>query len=175
MFRKKKGIPSKAFKSQVTINVPLDKVTTFIYENAFGEIDKDVRAEIISETPFELNKRPCKFKEQYINAHLPAPVKNRTAPMKEFLINNDDESAYIVQVHHPNLPQKKDFLTTFTYPCGFLLKALSPTKTLVESMVHVDPKGSIPKWVHNRIMFGQGKKLEDLKIELEKLYNSGKL
>jgi pentose-5-phosphate-3-epimerase len=65
-------------------------------------------------------------------------------------------AAVATSVNHPDVPDTQ-FVRAHLYMGCFMLEKIDQVRTKVTYMVHVDIKGSIPKFIVNKVQNGQGK------------------
>ncbi|KAK7916245.1 hypothetical protein WMY93_012006 [Mugilogobius chulae] len=110
---------------------------------------KDVPAEtvydVLHDTPYRkkcgilLLEVSSSFEEQRLcDNEVLAPLGN------DFLIIN-------YSVKHPQHPPKKDYVRAVSLLTGYLIQSTGPSSSTLYYLTQLDPKGSLPKWVVNRV------------------------
>ncbi|XP_058853033.1 START domain-containing protein 10-like [Acipenser ruthenus] len=87
----------------------------------------------------------------YYSWRCPSPLKNRDfVTLRSWLPLGGDYMIINYSVKHPKYPQKKDYVRAVSVQTGYLIKSNGVNSTLFY-MTQVDPKGSLPKWVVNKV------------------------
>ncbi|XP_021168319.1 START domain-containing protein 10 isoform X2 [Fundulus heteroclitus] len=102
---------------------------------------KDVTAETLYDVLHDTSYRKC-----------PTPLKNRDfVTMRSWLPLGSDYMIINYSVKHPQHPPKKDYVRAVSLLTGYLIQSSSATSSTLYYLTQVDPKGSLPKWVVNRV------------------------
>uniref|UniRef100_A0A8C3FMZ7 START domain-containing protein 10 n=1 Tax=Chrysemys picta bellii TaxID=8478 RepID=A0A8C3FMZ7_CHRPI len=82
----------------------------------------------------------------------PSPLKNRDfVTLRSWLPLGNDYMIINYSVKHPKYPPRKDFVRAVSLQTGYLVKANGPHGCTLYYLTQVDPRGSLPKWVVNKM------------------------
>ncbi|KAH1166839.1 START domain-containing protein 10-like [Mauremys mutica] len=82
----------------------------------------------------------------------PSPLKNRDfVTLRSWLPLDNDYMIINYSVKHPKYPPRKDFVRAVSLQTGYLVKANGPHACTLYYLTQVDPRGSLPKWVVNKV------------------------
>ncbi|XP_038556161.1 START domain-containing protein 10 isoform X1 [Micropterus salmoides] len=82
----------------------------------------------------------------------PSPLKNRDfVTMRSWLPLGNDYLIINYSVKHPQHPPKKDYVRAVSLLTGYLIQSNGANCSTLYYLTQVDPKGSLPKWVVNRV------------------------
>ncbi|NXR65449.1 STA10 protein, partial [Rhadina sibilatrix] len=82
----------------------------------------------------------------------PSPLKNRDfVTLRSWLPLGNDYMIINYSVKHPKYPPRKDFVRAVSLQTGYLIKANGDGACILYYLTQVDPRGSLPKWVVNRV------------------------
>ncbi|TFJ99247.1 T-cell receptor beta chain V region E1 [Platysternon megacephalum] len=82
----------------------------------------------------------------------PSPLKNRDfITLRSWLPLGNDYMIINYSVKHPKYPPRKDFVRAVSLQTGYLVKANGPHGCTLYYLTQVDPRGSLPKWVVNKV------------------------
>ncbi|NXI06001.1 STA10 protein, partial [Pachycephala philippinensis] len=82
----------------------------------------------------------------------PSPLKNRDfVTLRSWLPLGNDYMIINYSVKHPKYPPRKDFVRAVSLQTGYLIKANGDGACTLYYLTQVDPRGSLPKWVVNRV------------------------
>ncbi|XP_047210253.1 START domain-containing protein 10 isoform X2 [Girardinichthys multiradiatus] len=102
---------------------------------------KDVMAETLYDVLHDTSYRKC-----------PTPLKDRDfVTMRSWLPLGNDYMIINYSVKHPQHPPKKDYVRAVSLLTGYLIQSNSSTSSTLYYLTQVDPRGSLPKWVVNRV------------------------
>uniref|UniRef100_A0A8C6SP09 StAR-related lipid transfer (START) domain containing 15 n=1 Tax=Neogobius melanostomus TaxID=47308 RepID=A0A8C6SP09_9GOBI len=88
----------------------------------------------------------------YYSWRCPPPLKNRDfVTMRSWLPLGNDYLIINYSVKHPQHPPKKDYVRAVSLLTGYLIQSTGPSSSTLYYLTQVDPKGSLPKWVVNRV------------------------
>ncbi|XP_041845528.1 START domain-containing protein 10 isoform X1 [Melanotaenia boesemani] len=88
----------------------------------------------------------------YYSWKCPAPLKNRDfVTMRSWLPLGNDFLIINYSVKHPQHPPKKDYVRAVSLLTGYLIQSNGTTGSTLYYLTQVDPRGSLPKWVVNRV------------------------
>ncbi|XP_040429486.1 START domain-containing protein 10-like isoform X1 [Cygnus olor] len=88
----------------------------------------------------------------YYSWKCPSPLKNRDfVTLRSWLPLGDDYIILNYSVKHPKFPPRKDFVRAVSLQTGYLIKANGTGACVLYYLTQVDPRGSLPKWVVNRV------------------------
>ncbi|XP_068025639.1 START domain-containing protein 10-like isoform X2 [Melanerpes formicivorus] len=88
----------------------------------------------------------------YYSWKCPSPLKNRDfVTLRSWLPLDDDFIILNYSVKHPKYPPRKDFVRAVSLQTGYLVKANGARGCVLYYLTQVDPRGSLPKWVVNRV------------------------
>uniref|UniRef100_A0A8C3NTD0 START domain-containing protein 10 n=2 Tax=Neoaves TaxID=3078114 RepID=A0A8C3NTD0_9PASS len=80
------------------------------------------------------------------------PLKNRDfVTLRSWLPLGNDYMIINYSVKHPKYPPRKDFVRAVSLQTGYLIKANGDGACILYYLTQVDPRGSLPKWVVNRV------------------------
>ncbi|XP_029816078.1 START domain-containing protein 10 [Manacus vitellinus] len=71
--------------------------------------------------------------------------------LRSWLPLGNDYMIINYSVKHPNYPPRKDFVRAVSLQTGYLIKANGAGACVLYYLTQVDPRGSLPKWVVNRV------------------------
>jgi hypothetical protein len=150
IFRKEiPGDPVYAYKGEGTLHAPLGKIISVSLDVARQPewVDRLEIAKILREP--EPNHRII-----YLKVDLPWPVSDRDFVIDARLVVDPIGKTAIYDIHSvedPLAPPNKCCVRGQVHYNRVELKGLDGVRTEVSAEAHVDPKGSIPKWIVNRI------------------------
>uniref|UniRef100_A0A4W6FQS4 StAR-related lipid transfer (START) domain containing 15 n=1 Tax=Lates calcarifer TaxID=8187 RepID=A0A4W6FQS4_LATCA len=117
---------------------------------------KDVTAEtlydVLHDTP--LPRRILLLLVQLMTSvrKCPTPLKNRDfVTMRSWLPLGSDYLIINYSVKHPQHPPKKDYVRAVSLLTGYLIQSNGANCSTLYYLTQVDPRGSLPKWVVNRV------------------------
>uniref|UniRef100_A0A1A8IQ82 START domain-containing protein 10 n=1 Tax=Nothobranchius kuhntae TaxID=321403 RepID=A0A1A8IQ82_NOTKU len=88
----------------------------------------------------------------YYSWKCPSPLKNRDfVTMRSWLPLGNDYMIINYSVKHPQHPPKKDYVRAVSLLTGYLIQSSGATSSTLYYLTQVDPRGSLPKWVVNRV------------------------
>ncbi|XP_030068531.1 START domain-containing protein 10-like [Microcaecilia unicolor] len=88
----------------------------------------------------------------YYSWKCPSPLKNRDfVTLRSWLPLGNDYMIINYSVKHPKYPPRKDFVRAVSLQTGYLIKASGPSSCILYYLTQVDPRGSLPKWVVNKV------------------------
>ncbi|XP_041534467.1 START domain-containing protein 10-like [Microtus oregoni] len=88
---------------------------------------------------------------QYYSWRCPKPLKNRDViTLRSWLSMGTDYIIMNYSVKHPKYPPRKDLVRAVSIQTGYLIQSTGPKSCVITYLAHVDPKGSLPKWVVNK-------------------------
>ncbi|XP_071615086.1 START domain-containing protein 10 [Heliangelus exortis] len=88
----------------------------------------------------------------YYSWKCPSPLKNRDfVTLRSWLPLGSDFMIINYSVKHPKYPPRKDFVRAVSLQTGYLIKANGAGACVLYYLTQVDPRGSLPKWVVNRV------------------------
>ncbi|XP_043925360.1 START domain-containing protein 10-like [Protopterus annectens] len=88
----------------------------------------------------------------YYSWKCPSPLKNRDfVTLRSWLPLGNDYIIINYSVNHPKYPPKKDFVRAVSLQTGYLIKSLGANSCILYYLTQVDPRGSLPKWVVNKV------------------------
>uniref|UniRef100_A0A8C4J5P7 START domain-containing protein 10 n=1 Tax=Dromaius novaehollandiae TaxID=8790 RepID=A0A8C4J5P7_DRONO len=88
----------------------------------------------------------------YYSWKCPSPLKNRDfVTLRSWLPLGNDYIIINYSVKHPKYPPRKDFVRAVSLQTGYLIKANGTSACILYYLTQVDPRGSLPKWVVNRV------------------------
>ncbi|XP_047441040.1 START domain-containing protein 10 [Mugil cephalus] len=88
----------------------------------------------------------------YYSWKCPSPLKNRDfVTMRSWLPLGNDFLIINYSVKHPQHPPRKDFVRAVSLLTGYLIQSNGDTSSTLYYLTQVDPRGSLPKWVVNRV------------------------
>uniref|UniRef100_H3CBW7 START domain-containing protein 10 n=2 Tax=Tetraodon nigroviridis TaxID=99883 RepID=H3CBW7_TETNG len=88
----------------------------------------------------------------YYSWRCPVPLKNRDfVTMRSWLPLGNDYLIINYSVKHPQHPPKKDYIRAVSLLTGYLIQASGAACSTLYYLTQVDPRGSLPKWVVNRV------------------------
>lgn len=156
-----------AFKAVSVIEAPIAKIVTVMKDTPRRQewADRVKKAEILHEiSPFE--------RVEYVHLSTPWPVKDRDVVYRAIFKFDKQRREIAIQLHSTEdsqRPETKDKIRAVLYSARFVLRPLTAQTTLVLAEAHGDPKGSIPKWIVNRLQKSAPRKtLQNLKKQLAK-------
>ncbi|XP_056373023.1 START domain-containing protein 10-like isoform X1 [Hyla sarda] len=88
----------------------------------------------------------------YYSWRCPSPLKNRDfVTLRSWLPLGNDYMIINYSVKHPKHPPRKDFVRAVSLQTGYLVKTNGEKSCVLYYLTQVDPKGSLPKWVVNKV------------------------
>ncbi|XP_055016063.1 START domain-containing protein 10 [Boleophthalmus pectinirostris] len=88
----------------------------------------------------------------YYSWRCPPGLKNRDfVTMRSWLPLGNDYLIINYSVKHPQHPPKKEYVRAVSLLTGYLIQSTGPNSSTLYYLTQVDPKGSLPKWVVNRV------------------------
>uniref|UniRef100_A0A665UKI5 START domain-containing protein 10 n=3 Tax=Echeneis naucrates TaxID=173247 RepID=A0A665UKI5_ECHNA len=88
----------------------------------------------------------------YYSWKCPSPLKNRDfVTMRSWLPLGNDFLIINSSVKHPQHPPKKNFVRAVSLLTGYLIQSDGASCSTLYYLTQVDPRGSLPKWVVNRV------------------------
>ncbi|XP_060782968.1 START domain-containing protein 10 [Neoarius graeffei] len=88
----------------------------------------------------------------YYSWKCPSPLKNRDfVTMRSWLPLGKDYLIINYSVKHPQYPPKKDYVRAVSLLTGYLIQSNGANCCTLYYLTQVDPRGSLPKWVVNRV------------------------
>ncbi|XP_023276449.1 START domain-containing protein 10-like [Seriola lalandi dorsalis] len=88
----------------------------------------------------------------YYSWKCPSPLKNRDfVTMRSWLPLGNDFLIINYSVKHPQHPPKKDYVRAVSLLTGYLIQSNGANCSTLYYLTQVDPRGSLPKWVVNRV------------------------
>uniref|UniRef100_A0A3Q3Q1E8 START domain-containing protein 10 n=1 Tax=Monopterus albus TaxID=43700 RepID=A0A3Q3Q1E8_MONAL len=88
----------------------------------------------------------------YYSWKCPSPLKNRDfVTMRSWLPLGNDYLIINYSVKHPQHPPKKDYVRAVSLLTGYLIQYNGANCCTLYYLTQVDPRGSLPKWVVNRL------------------------
>uniref|UniRef100_A0A8C4SPJ7 START domain-containing protein 10 n=1 Tax=Erpetoichthys calabaricus TaxID=27687 RepID=A0A8C4SPJ7_ERPCA len=88
----------------------------------------------------------------YYSWKCPSPLKNRDfVTLRSWLPLGNDYIIINYSVKHPKYPPKKDYVRAVSLQTGYLIQNNSASSSTLYYLTQVDPKGSLPKWVVNKV------------------------
>uniref|UniRef100_A0A672YYX5 START domain-containing protein 10 n=1 Tax=Sphaeramia orbicularis TaxID=375764 RepID=A0A672YYX5_9TELE len=88
----------------------------------------------------------------YYSWKCPSPLKNRDfVTMRSWLPLGNDYLIINYSVKHPQHPPKKDYVRAVSLLTGYLIQSNGANCSTLYYLTQVDPRGSLPKWVVNRV------------------------
>ncbi|XP_015262666.1 PREDICTED: PCTP-like protein [Gekko japonicus] len=88
----------------------------------------------------------------YYSWRCPSPLKNRDfVTLRSWLPLGNDYMIINYSVKHPKYPPRKDFVRAVSLQTGYLIKAAGSRGSILYYLTQVDPRGSLPKWVVNKV------------------------
>ncbi|KAM9740879.1 START domain-containing protein 10 [Menidia menidia] len=88
----------------------------------------------------------------YYSWRCPSPLKNRDfVTMRTWLPLGDDYLIINSSVKHPQHPPRKDYVRAVSLLTGYLIQSNGASGSTLYYLTQVDPRGSLPKWVVNRV------------------------
>ncbi|XP_061690406.1 START domain-containing protein 10 isoform X2 [Syngnathoides biaculeatus] len=129
---------------------------------------KDVRAETLYDVLHDTNYRKkwdSNMMDTYdigrltVNADVgyyswrcPSPLKNRDfVTLRSWLPLGNDFLIINYSVKHAQHPPKKDFVRAVSLLTGYFIQSDGADSSSLYYLSHLDPRGSLPKWVVNRV------------------------
>uniref|UniRef100_A0A8C9ZTS1 START domain-containing protein 10 n=1 Tax=Sander lucioperca TaxID=283035 RepID=A0A8C9ZTS1_SANLU len=88
----------------------------------------------------------------YYSWKCPSPLKNRDfVTMRSWLPLGNDYLIINYSVKHPQHPPKKDYVRAVSLLTGYLIQSNGAGCSTLYYLTQMDPRGSLPKWVVNRV------------------------
>ncbi|XP_019390919.1 PREDICTED: PCTP-like protein [Crocodylus porosus] len=88
----------------------------------------------------------------YYSWKCPSPLKNRDfVTLRSWLPLGNDYMIINYSVKHPKYPPRKDFVRAVSLQTGYLIKSNGANSCILYYLTQVDPRGSLPKWVVNKV------------------------
>ncbi|KAI1233984.1 PCTP-like protein, partial [Lamprotornis superbus] len=104
----------------------------------------------------------------------PSPLKNRDfVTLRSWLPLGNDYMIINYSVKHPKYPPRKDFVRAVSLQTGYLIKANGDGACILYYLTQVDPRGSLPKWVVNRVSQFVAPKPDPIPSQHPKTCNGG--
>ncbi|XP_012695431.1 START domain-containing protein 10 [Clupea harengus] len=101
---------------------------------------------------FDIGRLTVNADVGYYSWRCPSPLKNRDfVTMRSWLPLGNDYLIINYSVKHPQYPPKKDYVRAVSLLTGYLIQSNGPNCSSLYYLTQVDPKGSLPKWVVNRV------------------------
>uniref|UniRef100_A0A1A7WCV3 START domain-containing protein n=1 Tax=Iconisemion striatum TaxID=60296 RepID=A0A1A7WCV3_9TELE len=116
---------------------------------------KDVTAEMLYDVLHDTSYRKkwdANMVETYDIGRLTVNADNRDfVTMRSWLPLGNDYMIINYSVKHPQHPPKKDYVRAVSLLTGYLIQSNGATSSTLYYLTQVDPRGSLPKWVVNRV------------------------
>lgn len=88
----------------------------------------------------------------YYSWRCPSPLKNRDfVTLRSWLPLGNDYMIINYSVKHTKYPPRKDFVRAVSLQTGYLIQTNGANGCILYYLTQVDPKGSLPKWVVNKV------------------------
>ncbi|XP_048399607.1 START domain-containing protein 10 [Stegostoma tigrinum] len=88
----------------------------------------------------------------YYSWKCPSPLKNRDfVTLRSWLPLGNDYMIINYSVKHPKYPPKKDIVRAVSLQTGYFIKSNGANSCTLYYLTQVDPRGSLPKWVVNKV------------------------
>ncbi|KAM9833717.1 START domain-containing protein 10 [Syngnathus typhle] len=88
----------------------------------------------------------------YYSWRCPSPLKNRDfVTLRSWLPLGSDYLIINYSVKHPEHPPKKDFVRAVSLLTGYFVQSSGADGSSLYYLTQLDPRGSLPKWVVNRV------------------------
>ncbi|XP_040428692.1 START domain-containing protein 10-like [Cygnus olor] len=82
----------------------------------------------------------------------PKPLKNRdVVTLRAWQVEDGYHTIINFSVKHPKYPPRKDLVRAVALLMGYLVRSTGPSSCSLTYLAQVDPKGSLPKWVVNKV------------------------
>uniref|UniRef100_A0A8C3BT84 START domain-containing protein 10 n=1 Tax=Cairina moschata TaxID=8855 RepID=A0A8C3BT84_CAIMO len=82
----------------------------------------------------------------------PKPLKNRdVVTLRAWQVEDGCHTIISFSVKHPKYPPRKDLVRAVALLMGYLVCPTGPSSCRLTYLAQVDPKGSLPKWVVNKV------------------------
>ncbi|XP_034723968.1 START domain-containing protein 10 [Etheostoma cragini] len=101
---------------------------------------------------FDIGKLTVNADVGYYSWKCPSPLRNRDViTLRSWLAMGKDYIIMNYSVKHAKYPPKKDKVRAVSIQTGYMIQDQGPTNhCILTYMAHVDPRGSLPKWVVNK-------------------------
>lgn len=100
---------------------------------------------------FDIGKLTVNADVGYYSWKCPKPLKNRDVlTLRSWLPMGDDYIIMNYSVKHTKYPAKKSMVRAVSIQTGYFIQSNGPKSCTLTYLAHVDPKGSLPKWVVNK-------------------------
>ncbi|KAK6296467.1 START domain-containing protein 10-like [Coregonus clupeaformis] len=100
---------------------------------------------------FDIGKLTVNADVGYYSWKCPKPLRNRDViTLRSWLPMGSDYIIMNYSVKHAKYPPKKDMVRAVSIQTGYLIQSHGPNHCTLTYLAHVDPKGSLPKWVVNK-------------------------
>ncbi|XP_008308041.1 START domain-containing protein 10 [Cynoglossus semilaevis] len=100
---------------------------------------------------FDIGRLTVNADVGYYSWKCPKPVLNRDViTLRSWLPIGRDYIIMNYSVKHAKYPPKKDLVRAVSIQTGYLIQSQGPSSCILTYMAHIDPRGSLPKWVVNR-------------------------
>ncbi|XP_068172704.1 START domain-containing protein 10 [Antennarius striatus] len=100
---------------------------------------------------FDIGKLTVNADVGYYAWKCPSPLCNRDViTLRSWLPIGKDYIIMNYSVKHAKYPPKKDLVRAVSIQTGYMIQCQGPEQCHLTYMAHVDPRGSLPKWVVNR-------------------------
>ncbi|XP_039766475.1 START domain-containing protein 10-like isoform X1 [Ornithorhynchus anatinus] len=117
---------------------------------------------------FDIGRLTANADVGYYSWRCPSPLKNRDfVTLRSWLPLGQDYIIVNYSVKHPKHPPRKDFVRAVSLQTGYLVKASGGGGCVLYYLSQVDPRGSLPKWVVNKVSQLMAPKA------LKKIYKAG--
>ncbi|CAN2387401.1 bile acid secretion [Pristimantis euphronides] len=101
---------------------------------------------------FDIGRLTVNADVGYYSWKCPSPLKNRDfVTLRSWLPLGNDYMIINYSVKHPKHPPRRDFVRAVSLQTGYLIKANGDNSCILYYLTQVDPKGSLPKWVVNKV------------------------
>ncbi|XP_068601536.1 START domain-containing protein 10 [Brachionichthys hirsutus] len=100
---------------------------------------------------FDIGKLTVNTDVGYYAWKCPGPLRNRdVVTLRSWLPIGKDYIIMNYSVKHAKYPPKKDLVRAVSIQTGYMVQCQGPKHCILTYMAHVDPRGSLPKWVFNK-------------------------
>ncbi|XP_060627299.1 START domain-containing protein 10 [Anolis sagrei] len=101
---------------------------------------------------FDIGKLTVNADVGYYSWRCPKPLKNRDViTLRSWLPMGNDYIIMNYSVKHPKYPPRKDMVRAVSIQTGYLIQGKGAKNCTLTYLAQVDPKGSLPKWVVNKL------------------------
>ncbi len=140
--------PLFAFKGEATIDAPIAKVASVLADTPRRHewVPHLIEAHIVK----EISERE---RIEYTSIATPPFTKNRDFVLHtsaEYLEPTKELVFHFMSIDDPSVPATK-MIRGQVIKSRYMMRALDRDKTFVEYLVHIDPKGGIPRWLVNMV------------------------